>query len=66
MQTILVVHCEISNKRTLYFVFDCYISDKRRLYFFFIPKSVMSERSVLFLIVILVITAHYICTTLLG
>ena len=60
-----MLHCEISNKRTLYFAFDCYISDKSRLYFFFILKSVISERSVLFLIGILVITAHYICTTLL-
>ena len=56
------LHCYVSNKRTLCFVFDCYVSDKCTLYLYFIVTLVMSVGFVLYLIVTLVTRAQYICT----
>ena len=49
-----VRHYYFSDKRTLCFVFECNVNDKRTLCLSFIVTSVISARSVLYLIVTLV------------
>ena len=73
-----VFHCNDSDKRILYlyfigmlliqhavFVVDCYVSDKRTLKLYVIGTFAISARCVLYLIVTLVRSAHYIFTSLL-
>ena len=53
---------DVSDKRTFYFVFDCYVSNKRTLYLYFVVTLAINALSILYLIVTLVIGAHYIST----
>ena len=77
-QAVFVFHCYVSEKSKLYlyfvttlvmkyavFVFDCWVSEKGTLYLYFIATLVISARSVLYLYVTLVISAYYICNSLL-
>ena len=44
-----VLYYNVSDKRTLCFVFDCNIGEKCSLYLYFVVTSVISARSVLYL-----------------